>query len=260
MSKTKVNKRKVNKDLTEEEKQLTNNILSQLTQLLQGAGEEEKDESIELTDEEEEEAEKQEDEEEEEKSEEKAEDEDEDEEKTEKEDGPTASDDAETRIEDGDPPVTEESLDDVKKGIKKLLKQINKPVAKSKVSKNDNITNALATVAQVCKMLVSKVEQQEQTTDNILKGLNVADQFEETYKPKKAKVKEPQVTPANAGLIVKSLLEQMGAIKKEKEISNNRTQFGNYDSEGIRKDLTDVMRFTSQERARENLKNSKGRF
>lgn len=235
-------KTKVKKALSDEERQLVASALSALQQLAQGeAGEEELAEMSEK-EEEEEKYDKQE------------EEEDEKEEKAEGEGG-TASDDAETRIDEANTELTEESLGEVEKGIENLLNEINrKPVKKSA---NPEYAKVLGKLTAIIQKMFERQNSTDTAIENILNGLGVAKEVKKTYEPKQPK----NITPRDSDLVVKALIEHLqGVASKKEEPASYRTSLGGRDSDEIRKGLGEAMQFAAQHRAKTDLERTQGRF
>ena len=151
-----------------------------------------------------------------------------------KQEGSTASDDADKRVEDL-PEQTEENVDDVAKAIVKMLTRapINKSVGRSKVrkagvrsvSRNDGaVAIALSKLTKIVKSLADGQSEHEQALSSILDGLGVADAV------KKAKVSDNQaiVAPDLAQVLMevnKSLkgLNQGQISQEQPEQKNDRT-------------------------------------
>jgi hypothetical protein len=132
--------------------------------------------------------------------------------------GPTASDDAEARIDEGAGDSDEKNINAVAKAIAKMLV---KKSAKKGVAKSANPTSELL---KVVKALADEVKVQKEFNLNVLKGLGIADSILESNKTEEKKTKPMDVSSQE---IAKSLeyIKQALGTKQDTPVENGQGHF-----------------------------------
>lgn len=139
----------------------------------------------------------------------------------------TASDDAEDRVDDGQPEESEEAMQMLAKALLGQLKKSRKPKRKvQKSASNSDIIELKKLIAGVAKM------QLENTTaiEGILEGYGLADKIKKSYEDKTAKTKPVGYNDADSRAL-KALLAQVVNGKPEEKTDFN-----------VRKGIADVMK------------------
>lgn len=133
--------------------------------------------------------------------------------------GPTASDDAEARIDEGAGEADEKNINEVAKAIARMLvKKGSKAPAKKTVAKSAEVKE----LYKVVKALAVELKAQKEFSVNVLKGLGIADSILESGKT------EPKAKPmdVNAQEVAKSLefIKQALGAQPREEASTFRGQ------------------------------------
>lgn len=133
--------------------------------------------------------------------------------------GPTASDDAEARIDEGAGDADEKNINEVAKAIARMLvKKGSKAPAKKTVAKSAEVKE----LYKVVKALAVELKAQKEFSVNVLKGLGIADSILESGKT------EPKAKPmdVNAQEVAKSLefIKQALGAQPREEASTFRGQ------------------------------------
>lgn len=133
--------------------------------------------------------------------------------------GPTASDDAEARIDEGAGEADEKNINEVAKAIARMIvKKSSKAPAKKTVAKSAEVKE----LYKVVKALAVELKAQKEFSVNVLKGLGIADSILESGKT------EPKAKPmdVNAQEVAKSLefIKQALGAQPREEASTFRGQ------------------------------------
>jgi len=133
--------------------------------------------------------------------------------------GPTASDDAEARIDEGAGEADEKNINEVAKAIARMLvKKGSKAPAKKTVAKSAEVKE----LYKVVKTLAGEIKAQKEFSVNVLKGLGIADSILDSAKT------EPKAKPmdVNAQEVAKSLefIKQALGQQSKEEASTFRGQ------------------------------------
>ena len=139
----------------------------------------------------------------------------------------TASDDAETRLEEGQTEVSEDNAETIAKAIASILK----PAKVEK--KKDPLHDVLLEMAKVQKSSQEQVLELSEAFGNILSGLGIAKQIEIAKEEKK--VVDPSSEMANTELL-KFLKESMGqstVVKEEPVLTNGQKVHKNLNDRNV---------------------------
>lgn len=128
--------------------------------------------------------------------------------------GPTASDDAEARIEEGAGDADEKNINEVAKAIAKMLV---KKSAKKSVAKSADPTKELF---KVVKALADEIKVQKEFNLNVLKGLGIADSILESNKVEASKTKPMDVSSQEVAKSLEFIKQALGA-KQEAPVAEN---------------------------------------
>jgi len=115
------------------------------------------------------------------------------------EEGTTASDDAEERVEEYETPVNQDSLEEITKALRLLLagreNSIKENVKKAynNNSSNAEILNSIKGITQVVAKMQEQQNETNQAVSNILEGIGIADQIEKVYKSQERQKKNKPV-------------------------------------------------------------------
>jgi len=129
--------------------------------------------------------------------------------------GPTASDDAEARIDETTGEVNDKNINEVAKAIARMIAQ--KGSSKKVVAKS----NGVAELYKVVKSLTEELKVQKEFNVNVLKGLGIADSILEAEKVEKAKAKPMLEDPQQIAKSLEMIRQMIGAGKVEEPVAQN---------------------------------------
>lgn len=140
--------------------------------------------------------------------------EDEKEDKVEKSDeGPNASDNAESRIDDGQSEENEKNVNEVAKALAKLLGV--KSVQKSQPKKSSDMDK----VMKALNVIVDRLEVQEKSLIGIYEGLGVADEIKKSSNVERVEKSRPKNDPAEIKKSAEYIREMLGLETPNKDKS-----------------------------------------